>query len=553
MGRMRHGVTATLVVVILAIGLPVTALHAAAAIFDIGPPPKVLGCIINFANLEAFGSCATREVNDYAQDAVESASEAYETQISNLKSAHEAQVDTLEQQIAALQKQLDALQQQAAQTGAKSTQALQENALVVMSPVAPLQSNLVPGSLPGQLVTCLQDANANAQQVASNIASDPAGFTRTYMNNLWRKTMRASNTILGDINRLSTNANGSPKSVNQMLDDAERIMGRVAAQDPVGICLWAMVAPFRAQAKQIVGQIYPTLKAEYDASVKEVIQPAFERAMGDVLRQIFRKAPELAAGTARSTARFAGSALVPNHMKEIGFGVSVQFLIDPAKMARLKEDTDRLAAALTGPSSQIPASLAATERSLTAAMQFTDKMAVQVALATMRRYGHAIIDSTGRDMLDSFMAAAYSLKDGVAEVVTGIVALGYEPPSAFSEVIAFMIEEIFNLSAKPLKDQIIDVAHAGLDELIDAARQAARDNRPPSDYMNRAAGPFAFLLKDFPTERDLVQYALPQVRQIKDSLFAYHSAVLDLARSSARTRLPNRLPASVPTRPSTGR
>lgn len=497
--------------------------QAAAPIAEFGPPLRILGCESG-PDFNYFRTCVQNALQNRTQTAANDA-----------RAAMQNQVDALDTQLTAAETELQNVQSQL--NGAM--QQLQSPLVQAMSQMEAVE-----------LKACLDNQGIDLPQTMSQVMSNPTQFVQGRLTALWQQGMGAAAGMVQTNLQALQPGRRSP-SINVLLDRTDALFTELAAQDPVAQCAWNAVAPFRSQARQVVAQIYPTIRDQYNAAISNTIQPLVDQAMMAVLQPMLvqmsagadaarstarvtaRKAPRDAArigGKAvRTGARMAAGA-VPEDVRQIAMGIAHRYLLDPKQMTRVTASIHELTLALQNDPAGAPQAAENVQRALAPLRRFDEQIALDVAMDTIRFYGHSLIDTKGQEAVTMAFAGVQSAKDVVAEVVTGIVAVFYEPPSVVGEFIAGCVEVVVDNAVQPAAEgAMIRLAHQSFDTAVDQAHRALREQKPPSHYRQNA-GPFGPLLAEFPTEGELIALAVPEVGTMRDLLFAYHASVVELGK-----------------------
>lgn len=493
--------------------------QAAAPIAELGPPLRILGCESG-PDFNYFRTCVQNALQNRTQTAANDA-----------RAAMQDQVDALDTQLAAAETELQNVQSQL--NGAM--QQLQSPLVQAMSQMEAVE-----------LKACLDNQGINLPQTMSQVMSNPTQFVQGRLMALWQQGMGAAAGMV-QTNLQALQPGHRPPSINALLDRTDALFTELAAQDPVAQCAWNAVAPFRNQAKQVVVQIYPTIRDQYNAAISNTIQPLVDQAVMGVLQPMLvqmsagadaarvtaREAPRTAAAAGgravRTGARMAAGA-VPEDVRQIAMGIAHRYLLDPKQMTRVTASIHELTLALQNDPARAPQAAENVQRALAPLRRFDEQIALDVAMDTIRFYGHSLIDTKGQEAVTMTFAGVQSAKDVVAEVVTGIVAVFYEPPSVVGEFIAGCVEVVVDNAVQPAAEgAMIRLAHQSFDTAVDQAHRALREQKPPSHYLQNA-GPFGPLLAEFPTEGELIALAVPEVGTMRDLLFAYHASVAELGK-----------------------
>jgi hypothetical protein len=480
---------------------------------QIPAPPKVLGCELG-PNVAATRSClekAIKKLNDDVNAAEKAAEAARQT-------ARTAQQATQAAQQAA---------KAAQEAGAAAQQQLQKPWVAAMTQIDA-----------SQITNCLASRGINVGQTMSSVAQNPPSYIRAKFTEIWQKAMMNSALVSQQI--AARASAGSAPSLQQLMDSAEQSFAAVAAQDPAAQCLWAAYQPYRAQARAIAAQIYPIAKQQFDAMVEQRIKPAVNsatvalmREMNAQIRAAAASVPRTAGDVARASATFS-AGFVPEKLRLIAVTEGQRYLLEPGRYARLIAELDALQRAVAiGDASAVSNVLPRVERELATVNALGDQIVVDIAIRALRDVGHEQIDREVPKLLDSHVfLTTDTLQTVIANLVTGIVAFWYHPPNAISEVIAGVIVIALNAAKPAVKSAIVAAAHTGYDTALDTARRALSEARPPSSYIP-SAGPLGELLRDFPTEAELLAIVVPEIGRMRAVLAPYHDTVRALSRAAS--------------------
>jgi hypothetical protein len=475
-------------------------------------PPKVLGCELG-PNLSATKSCLDKAIKQLNDDvgAAEQAAEA----------ARQA-TRTAQQATQAAQQAATAAQQ----AGAAAQQQLQKPWVAAMAQIDA-----------SQLTTCLSSRGINVSQTMSSVAKDPASYVRMKFTEIWQKAM--TNPAMVSQQLAAASLSGPPPSVQQVIDNAEQAFAVVAAQDPAAQCLWQVLQPYRAQAKTIAAQIYPIAKQQFDAMVEQQIKPAVDRAvaslmseMNSQLRAAAASAPRTAGDVARGSAAFT-AGYVPDEVRLRAVTEAQRYLLDPARYARVIAEIEALRYAVASSNAALSSvALQRVERELATVGNLGDQIVVDITIRALRDFGHRQIDKTLPGKLDKVFLTPDILETVIANLITGIVAFWYHPPNAISELIAGYVVIALSAAKPAVKEAIVAATHASYDVALNVARKALSESRPPSSYIP-SAGPLGELLRDFPSEAQLLAIVVPEIGRMQAVLGPYHDSVRALSRAAA--------------------
>ncbi len=390
-----------------------------------------------------------------------------------------------------------------------------------------------------QLTKCLASRGINLNQTIQGVAQNPTEFVRVRFTDIWQKGMNASTLINQELTARKPGT--QPPTPAQLVERADQLLAQLAlaTQDPAAQCLWAAVSPFRTQIKALALQLYPTAKNQYDAMIERSVKPAINQAMVKLLQPAMRQLTHAAGAAARAggDAARAGastaSMAIPEEVRLMAIAQAQRRLLDPGKMAKLITGVSALASAVQrGNSAASTTALVGLEQSLPPLLTLSDQEAIDVAIESLRFYGHQQIDDKGPRVTDEVYVTINDVTVGIINIVTGVVALWYEPAEVVGEVVTFVVGAALNMSAPSVKASLIYGTHQGFDQAMNAAHRAQREGKPPSAYL-QSAGPFGELLKNFPTEAELLGLAVPQIAGMSGVLSSYHESVRALSRAAA--------------------
>lgn len=508
--------------------------QAADITFSWGPPPVVLGCTIG-GNYTAVVNCLTGQVDKQIDTAVETAvgaaAEAHEQTLANLAAQHEDALDELEAQIGQLQSQLNQagnnaqrmsrdVQNRAAQGGRAANNAWQNSLQNLSAPLQQLQSCLVGKGV--DLVALLNTDGANSISVA-----------RQRLLSVWRTVVRNARNY-----PTFTVDPQQPPTTTQLLQRANTLAGQMVETDPVASCMWAQTDALRQQALQVLAGLLPQILAQFNQAVDQVAKPMAQRAMGDLIRPLLRDATGLAARTAgrasHAAARAAMSQL-PEDVKRQIYAMAHERILNPAEMAALIAAVNRHAVSLNNPH-EVQRSLTELRAKLGVARRFSDEEAVVIGAEILRALGHETIDSPeAQAALAHGIGQVLTLGNGVDGVVNAMLGTASQPTATLTNFIVFCVEFGLNSHIAVAQWGITQASHVAWEQVMVAARQqlgSVPRGGAPSRRARRVAGPFGQLLDHFPSEADLIVYTSPQLEQMRQDLFNYHTAVLKLAEEA---------------------
>jgi hypothetical protein len=433
--------------------------------------------------------------------------------------------------------------------------------------------------------TCLANNDVNLPQAMSEIGSNPVGFVENRMTELWAHGTAQAGTLLGpELNRIA--AGQPPPSVQQIMILADSMASSLAETDPVARCAWQTTTPLRVQARSMALQIYPALKQQYEAMFNGTLRPVFEQAlvshllqpmlaqiappggsstpaqkslnsqpiqrtmqrqmstqpltrsgrsvMEDTNRSIqdhvaapFHDAARSGAQLARWTAQQSAS-LVPEEVRLIALARAQAHLIGPEVMGPVTSQLNLLASQVRSNPGAAAGALAQYNAAIAPLLAWDERFPLDVGIEVARYYGHDIIDTKGRDLLNWVASGGTSVKDVVGAVATGIAGAFYEPPSAISEIVSGALQVAVNfLVITPLVNATIHEVHQQYDIALNQAAIALSQGQPPSSRMAQA-GSLGPLLAHFPSETELMALAIPELETLRATLSAYHQAVQNL-------------------------
>jgi hypothetical protein len=470
----------------------------ALTVFDFGPPMVVLDCEIDAIDFNKNINC----LNAFTTDLVS----ATETTI---RAESQAAIDSLNGEVTRLNTQISQMTQS---LGTPLMQAIADNPI-------------------NDLNNCLQRQNIDIPNLVAQAAADPVNFTRVHLTRLWQRNMSSASRIIGDPSNFGI-VNGRPMTESEMINQAERIMGRIAARDPVGRCIWEASGPFRSRSTQVVEQIYPTIKSQYDAMIDRVVRPAVTKAtveyISPMLRWIVEDAP-----------REIVWSQLPKYVHEVAVAEGQKYLMDSRQMERLSEAIEALAVKVQkNDIAGITQQQSIIDGLIDNMVKFDNKTATIIAINTIRPHGHAYIDTVIKDRINNTVGLAVdTFIRAIGNTATAIVTIPYEPWQAISEVVDLKVETLIKWAGNATKAALIAGVHQTWEQFVNAYALSVRQMCEPNECLLRA-GPLGKLLNNAPTEVQLLEFIAPQLAQMKNDLFAYHLAVnkLSAAILAARNR-----------------
>lgn len=522
-----------LLAVLLGVSFSTAASSSRASDFTV-IPPVLFGCSMMEMSTQAFFQCVANDTQDRIEDAVDQANNT----IGELN-------EQLQKPVVAALNQLD------------------------------LQG----------FTNCLANNNVNLPQAMADIGSNPVAFVENRFTDLWAHGTAQAAILLGpELNRIA--AGQPPPSVQQVMTLADSMATSLAETDPVSRCAWQTTIPLRAQARSMALQIYPTLKQQYEAMFNETLRPVFEQALMShllqpMLAQIaspgsgpvaaqkslspqpmqrtlqrqtiaqpltrsgrsvledtekaiqdhvaapFHDAARIGGQAARWTAQQSAS-LVPEEVRLIALARAQVHLIGPQVMGPVTTQLNLLASQVRANPGAAAGALAEYNAAITPLMAWDERFPLDVGIEVARYYGHHIIDTKGRELLNLVTSGGASIKDVIGAVATGIAGAFYEPPSAISEIISGVVQVAVNfLVITALEEAAIHLAHQQYDLAVNQAAIAIGQGQPPSSRMAQA-GNMGPLLAHFPNESELMGLAIPELEILRNTLSAYHQAVQNL-------------------------
>ena len=493
-------------------------------IFDWGPPPKVMGCGIA-GTYSQVTNCLNNKVNKQVNDAVNAARATHQNVIANLNAQHDAAMGQLQNQLTQLQSELEAAQQAAQSSGQQMARQVGRQTQRATDGINGTLQQMSGPLL--ELQTCLARRGVNLEELLLTQGSESVRASQARVQALWRDVFRNARSYP----RMQVDPQ-NPPNINQMVNQAEAYAGRVANSDPIAGCLWNQTQPLRAQAKQAVITIFPSILAEFNRAVKDVAEPMAQQAMRDLIQPLLRDAVGLAARTGGSVshaaARQAMSSLPEDVRRQI-FGLAHERILNSAEMNALIASLNNHSTNVTRGDTR--RSLAEVRAKIELVRQFTDEEAVLVGVDVLRVLGHEQIDSPdAQAALAHGIGMVLTLGNGVDGVVNAITGTASQPTTAISNFIVFCVEFGLNAHISVAQWGITQASHVAWEQTMVAARRAMGSRgRAPSRQVRQALGPFGDLLRHFPTEADLIVYTSPQLEMMRRDLLNYHTAVLKLA------------------------
>ena len=458
-------------------GLLTSGTAYAQPLFQPGPPAKILGCTVHVAKLPNTAKCLDRRNKRIAADAKRK----------------------LDRAVAAEKKKLAS-----------------QVAVLATLPAAKQTARAMSG-----LKQCITKKRGRIERRLRKAAKNPIEFAGQNLQRMFRAAFQQS------INHstLVARAQGRKLRPREILDDVDRRMKRLAKTDPVTECLWSITEPFKKEMFRRILAQHGQFHKELRASVNKVVRPALDKALGELIRPLFKEVPRGAGAVATQLAKFGLSNA--DGLDALIDGLARKHLLKSGQINRLKTESAKLARLVREKKySEIRAQQQRIKTLVAQLGRFDNKMAVEVGIEALRVKGHEVVEVLVNKLLDMALAGVDTGKDGAANGATAITGVAWEPTDAIGEAVATLVEGLYNFMIVGVKQLHLLAAHKAFDALMDQAKTSIMRGRTPSAAAKN--GPLGPLLKHFPKERDLVRFSSERVRVMQADLLNYHTAIMDL-------------------------
>ncbi|MEZ5557073.1 MAG: hypothetical protein R3E86_00790 [Pseudomonadales bacterium] len=542
---------ATTIILVLGLATGFVTANANAAAPPVAIPSfTVLGCTFNPANVPAFVNCVTSASTSAAEAAV---TEAMSTAPN----------------VARLPGEIEAL-----------------NALRAI--------NIEP------FVACLNEANLSFGPIVGQLAQNPVAFAQARMTEMLGRAAALSADVFGSAPPVLQSGQlqaPTPQMINARIDRAISAIEQLAQQDPVAACAMPYVSGYAGQIRQSAAAFYPLMMNSAQQMVDDTLLPLLYQAMLPVLDTVLQGARSSAPGAAtipvtkagtvpkdldlapgtspartpaplqrtpttprtvsspvttkaastpaprtRAATTFARAAVqdavvasVPEDVQRIALAEFTRRMLAPALLKTLTDETNSLADAIAA-GTAAGFDTARLNQALNHAMVPDSAIALDVALETTRFYGHWMIDKVGGGLIDFTIGSAGAVEQIADQVVNGICSIGDIFGGIGCGVPTGVVSFLYVQIGLPIVSQGVTAGiHVSWEQMMSCASQALRAGQNPA-AQSGACGPLGPMLADFPTQEQLIAYALPSVEATRSGLYAYQDAVRNLANAAARSQ-----------------
>lgn len=275
-------------------------------------------------------------------------------------------------------------------------------------------------------------------------------------------------------------------------------------------------------------------------------QPAGERPMSKagsepVIRKPLRtrsgatflsEAPQMALSGVQS----AAGAVVPDDVQRIALAEFTARTLDPAVLAQVTWQLDALSGRLNGTSGNT-VDLDGIERLVNTVRLSNEALYSEIALATIKFYGHEVIDSAGEILVGYAVGTLGGLEAALDNVVGAICSVASLPSGVPCNIVKGIVSFLYQLTVIPSLNVVASAAvHAGWEMTADCGAAAVRGGLDPA-AAEGCGTTIASALRWFPpTASHAIAFVAPYLDETQAALREYHAAVLELATAAANAR-----------------
>jgi len=275
-------------------------------------------------------------------------------------------------------------------------------------------------------------------------------------------------------------------------------------------------------------------------------QPAGERTMSkaggeSVIRKPLRtrsgatflsEAPQMALGGLQS----AAGAAVPDDVQRIALAEFTARTLDPEVLAQVTWQLDALSGRLSGTGAD-NVDLASVESLVNTVRLSNEALYSEIALATIKFYGHEVIDMAGEILVGYAVGTLGGLEAALDNVVGAICSVASLPSGVPCNIVKGIVSFLYQLTVIPSLNVVASAAvHAGWEMTADCGAAAVRGGLDPAAAQG-CGTTIASALRWFPpTASHAIAFVAPYLDETQTALRDYHAAVLELATAAANAR-----------------
>lgn len=411
--------------------------------------------------------------------------------------------------------------------------------------VAELQAQLNE-LIPAAADQCLTQAGTGLQQALNTAKTNPTAFAQKHVSDT--------------LSFLQSGA-GSALNLNlkQPLNDAarmqhfEQVLLAQLDRDPLAKCVFNLSSGVRGQLISQANTVASNLRSQmqgwyqqyFQAQVQGAVQTAVANAMNQLKGSNLAVSGQLPTAAVRAQAGQRAKAMarpaprtrnivadaVPEEVTLIAKGLVYERLLNTRRLSDLSRGIDAFVA--QSARGNVPATTVSNlQNGLQSAGTLADNLALDLGVRVLRTYGHKTIETVGEPLVELAFEYIRGYKTTGGEVLDVPCSTPSVPGGAVCGVAWWAVNIALDFAWWQLELATEDAIHAAFDKLVDEHHANLQSNGTPYQQLaaNPVFGPVASLL---PSEAELIDVALPEIRAAVSAFRGYQSSVARLAGAAA--------------------
>lgn len=385
------------------------------------------------------------------------------------------------------------------------------------------------GILPPDVMSCLAQLNTSVGTSINQAQNNPTGFATARIQSV-------RNSVAANAQNLFNVSLSNPETPQQRVVRFRQALLNGLGNDPVASCmvdlppavLQQMTNVAQQQAEQLHEQMESLYRQHFERKVYQLVNSELIPALQSLKQGLQGKAIQGARIAGRSTRQAATLIPVPEDIELLAIGLLAERALNPRRLSKLASSIDQYANTQSPSSSQ----QAALQRELTSIQSFADEIAIELGIRVVRMYSHDVIDAVGEPGVEFALEYVRGFKTVVYEVIDVPCSTGVYASEAVCSVVQGVAGIVVDFAMWGLKKAIVEGMHEGFDQMLDAHQTALLSVGSPVKRAKNSSL-LAPVAQHLPTEDELVQLLIPQVRDLAQGMRTYHRAVSKLAASHA--------------------
>ncbi len=237
-------------------------------------------------------------------------------------------------------------------------------------------------------------------------------------------------------------------------------------------------------------------------------------------------APQMALGALQTVT----GAVVTDDMERIALAEFTARTLNPAVLSQISYDLNAITNALNNGTNANGVGLEDIEELIDYVRVSNEALYSEIALATIKFYGHEVIDLTGEGLVDYAVGTLGGVEAALDNVVAAICSVASLPSGIPCSIVKGIVSFLYQQIAVPTANIFATAAvHTAWEMTVDCGADAIRAGLNPAQAQG-CGETIASTLRWFPaTAAQAVSFAMPYLDETQTGLRNYHTAVLNLA------------------------